>query len=133
MKAFRTAVVTLALILVSGAGAFASADKLTIRLNELNGSGESGTAVFLQQADGLHVVMALAGAPKEIGQPAHLHIGTCTKNKATQYVLHDVLNGRSDTTLPDLKLSDLTSGTYVINVHESANNLSYYVACGAIK
>jgi hypothetical protein len=134
MRIISVTALAAVLALVAGTGAHAtSATSLTIKMGSLNDSDESGTAVFIQQADGLHVVMALAGAPKDIPQPANLHVGTCDKNKATQWVLSNVVNGKSETTLKGISLSDLTSGGYVINVHESANNLSYYVACGTIK
>src|SRR5579863_3262572 len=105
---------TMALMLSSYAGSSARTSSVTVTLSQLYGSGEAGTAVFSQASDGVHVVMSLAGAPSGVDQPAHIHIGTCTKNVATQWVLHNLINGKSVSTLRGITLAELTSGKYVV-------------------
>jgi hypothetical protein len=107
---------------------------VTVQINSQNQSGESGTATLTQQSDGLHVVIALANTPDGVAQPAHIHKGTCdVLNKAPQWPLKPVVDGKSETVLPDVTLADVTGGKYAINVHKSADDLPAYVACGDIK
>lgn len=101
----------------------------TFKITAQNGSGESGTAALSQTADGLVVKLTLTGGSGD--QPAHIHKGTCAKlDPKPAYPLTTVSDGASTTTLKDVKLSDLTSGTYAINVHKSTSDLKDYVACG---
>jgi hypothetical protein len=107
---------------------------LTIKMNALNGSGENGTAVFTQEADGLHVKVTLKNAPKEVAQPTHIHLGTCKNiNKAPEYALKNTTDGSNDSVVPGVKLSDLAKGSYALNVHKSTDDLATYVSCGDIK
>ena len=65
-------------------------------------------------------------------QPAHIHKGSCEKLDPTPaYGLNDVKAGTSTSTV-DAKLSDLRDGAFVINVHESAEKVERYVACGVV-
>jgi hypothetical protein len=101
----------------------------TFKISPQNGSGESGTAMLTQAGDSLKVKLALTGSKGE--QPAHIHKGTCAKlDPKPAYPLTTVADGMSSTTIKDLKLSMLTSGTYAINVHKSTTDLKDYVACG---
>ncbi len=101
----------------------------TFKLAAQNGSGESGTATLTQESDGLVVKLKLTGGTGD--QPAHIHKGTCAKlDPKPAYPLATVTDGASTTTLKDVKLSELTSGTYAINVHKSTTDLKDYVACG---
>ena len=105
---------------------------VTVQLNGLHYGHEGGTAELTQQVDGVRIVMNLTGAPHNVPQPTHIHTGTCAKNTATNFALHNLVNGRSDTVLRGITLTELTSGKYLINVHESTDNLRNYVSCGAI-
>jgi hypothetical protein len=101
----------------------------TFKLGAQNDSGENGTATLTQTADGLVVKLALTGGTGD--QPAHIHKGTCDKlDPKPAYPLTTVSDGTSTTTLKDVKLSELTSGTYAINVHKSTTDIKTYVACG---
>jgi hypothetical protein len=101
----------------------------TFKIAAQNGSGEKGTAVLTQTGDTLMVKLALTGGSGD--QPAHIHKGTCAKlDPKPAYPLTTVEDGASKTSLKDVKLSDLTSGTYAINVHKSTTDLKDYVACG---
>src|SRR5579862_9279460 len=105
---------------------------VTVHLSGLHYGHESGTATLTQQAGGVRIVMNLTGAPNNVPQPTHIHTGTCSKNTATDFALHNLINGKSDTVLKGITLAELTSGKYLINVHESTENLQNYVSCGAI-
>jgi hypothetical protein len=104
----------------------------TVKLAAQNGSGESGTATLTQGADGLTVKLDLTGGSGD--QPAHIHKGTCAKlDPAPAFPLETVSDGKSTTLLKNVKLSELMSGTYAINVHKSTADLKDYVACGDLK
>lgn len=105
---------------------------VTVTMGAQNGSNETGTATLTQRGNDVQVSVDLQNAPAA-PQPAHIHPGTCAKlNPAPKYPLSNVVNGKSMTTLKNVKLSDLTSGGFAINVHKSASDLATYVSCGDI-
>lgn len=111
-----------------------AADTLTIQMKALNGSGEDGTAVLTQLPDGVQVVVTLKNAPADTPQPTHIHIGTCGAiNKAPEYPLVNTVDGKGTSVVKGIKLSDLTSGKYAVNVHKSGDEIATYVSCGNIK
>lgn len=106
------------------------ANAVTIHLNTLSSSGESGTATLTAAGNQTKVDVNLTGQPAGADQPSHIHEGTCTKlNPAPKYPLTDIKDGKSETTV-NASLSELTSEPYAINVHKSASELTTYVACG---
>ncbi len=134
MNGFRLGAFALVLAMAGPACAFAASDSLTIPMKALNDSGETGTAVLTQQDDGVHVAVTLKNAPKDTPQPTHIHIGTCGNiNKAPEYSLVNTVDGKGDSVVKGVKLSDLTAGKYAINVHKSSDDLATYVSCGDIK
>lgn len=115
------------------ADATATADdsgSVTVQLNELNGSGVSGTATLTAKGDQTEVVIKVDGATGD--HPVHIHDGTCSGLGEVASPLNNIdKDGNSDTTV-DKKLDDLVSGTYAINAHKSADEIAVYVACGEI-
>jgi hypothetical protein len=66
------------------------------------------------------------------GHPVHIHFGTCDTLGEVAAPLTDIdADGMSETTV-DLTLDELTGSEYAINAHESAENITTYVACGEI-
>ncbi len=103
----------------------------TVKISAQNGSGESGSATLTQTGGALVVKLTLTGGSGQ--QPAHIHKGTCAKlNPAPAYPLTTVSGGTSTTTLKNVTLTQLTAGTYAINVHKSTTDIKDYVACGNI-
>jgi hypothetical protein len=99
-------------------------------LSAQNGSGESGTVALQPFGQKTEVEIHLLGAPKDVAQPAHIHVGTCSKlNPAPKYPLSSVHDGFSET-LIDVPLATLTATPLAVNVHKSAADLKTYVACG---
>jgi Cu/Zn superoxide dismutase len=135
MKALRFVLLGTALAGMVAAAAIADAPmSVTVKMVAENGSGENGTAVLTQEADGVKVDVSLDGAPKDTPQPTHIHVGTCDNlNKAPKYPLTNTVDGKSTTTVSGLKLSDLLAGTFAVNVHKSTTDLGTYVSCGDIK
>ncbi len=111
----------------------AAGKPVVVQINAQNGSGEHGTATLLQGPTGLIVKVKLIGAPAGVGQPMHIHTGTCaTLNPAPKYPLTLGMDGVSETTLSTVKLSDIQTGGFAINVHKSTTDIPAYVACGDI-
>jgi hypothetical protein len=101
----------------------------TFKISAQNGSGENGTAKLTQHGNALLVKLAITGGSGP--QPAHIHKGTCANlDPKPTYPLETITGGTSTTTLKGVKLSQLMSGTYAINVHKSTTDLKDYVACG---
>ena len=101
-----------------------------VTLDELNDSGMSGEAELTETEDGTQVSLMVEGATG--GHPVHIHFGTCDNLGEIAAPLTDIdATGMSETTV-DLTLDELTSGEYAINAHESAANITNYVACGDI-
>jgi len=134
MKNLRFALLGAALAGVLAATASAAAPtSITIKMVAQNDSGENGAAVLTQVADGTRVEVKLDGAPKDVAQPTHIHIGNCGHiNKAPEYPLSPTTNGTSVSTVKGVQLADLLKGTYAINVHKSGTDLATYVSCGNI-
>jgi len=115
---------------MSSAGAGAGA--VTVPLSAQNGSGETGT-VTLTQAGNTVVVVAHTVGGGSAAQPIHIHVGSCAKlDPVPKYPLTTLQSGTSNTTLNNMKLSDLQNGNYAINVHKSTADIGTYVACGNI-
>lgn len=106
---------------------------ITIKMVAQNSSGENGTAVLTQVADGTKVDVKLDGQPKDVAQPTHIHVGNCGNiNKAPEYPLTSTTNGEGVSTVKGVQLADLLKGTYAINVHKSGTDIGTYVSCGNI-
>jgi hypothetical protein len=140
MMTLRASCALAVLLVLAGAGCGGSSSEsdpveLEIRLDEQNGSAESGTATLTTEGDKTRVVLDLqsrSATPVAPRQPAHIHKGSCEKLDPTPaYTLNDVKAGASTSTV-DARLSDLEKDAFVINVHESGGNIERYVACGVI-
>lgn len=125
--------VAAAALAVAGSVALAAQDKpMTVKLEQQNGSGESGTATLTPQGDKTEIVLKLTGAPKN-AQPAHIHAGSCAQlDPKPKIPLQNVSDG-SSTTVVDMPLAQIMSGGGAINVHKSAQDIKTYVACGDLK
>ncbi|MGH7328928.1 MAG: hypothetical protein ACRENA_02175 [Vulcanimicrobiaceae bacterium] len=106
---------------------------VTVDLKPQNNSGESGTATLTQKGDDILVTVKMT-KPTSANQPIHIHPGQCgpSLNPKPKYPLKNVMDGASTTTLPNMKLSDIETGDFAINVHKSTDEVGTYVACGDI-
>lgn len=106
-------------------------NSIDITLNELNSSGESGTANLTEVNGKVIIAVNLNGEPKDEIQPMHIHEGTCPGVGKVIYPLNYPQNGASttmlDTTFGNMKPIRPLS----ITVH-SLKDLKVYVACGEI-
>jgi hypothetical protein len=118
--------------LLAGIGLGYAAGPVTIQLTPQNNSGESGTATLTEVGAKTKVVVAVNGAPAGVGQPMHIHKGTCAQlDPAPAFGLTTLTNGKSETTV-DIPLTNLQQGGYAINGHKSAQDAKTYVFCGNI-
>ena len=77
-----------------------SAKTITVKLDEQNGSGESGTATLTAEGSSTKVVLELENPASPDPQPAHIHPGTCAELDPTPaYPLTNVEGGNSETTV----------------------------------
>ena len=114
------------------ASAPAAVSTLTVKLDALNGSGESGTATLTQLPDGVRVVVLVTN-PATVPQPTHIHVGSCGNDTALAYGLTNTTDGTSTTVVKNVTIEKLLNGTYSINVHKSTSDLATYVSCGNVK
>jgi hypothetical protein len=138
MRALSILTVVLAVALgafaVAGCGGDdeAGEDEVTVQLNEFESSGQTGTATLTAEGEQTQVSIEIDEEPVSESQPAHIHEGTCDElNPAPAFGLPNVIDGTSETTV-DASLDTLTSGTYAINLHMSADDLETYTSCGNI-
>jgi hypothetical protein len=131
LRSVGLALAVLGILAVGGAGVGYGAEPITVQLGPLNNSGESGTAVLTDAGPKTKVVVEIKGAPAGVGQPLHVHKGTCAKLDAKPaFGLTTLTGGKSETTI-DVPIGDLRKG-YAINGHKSAQEASTYVFCGNI-
>ena len=109
-----------------------SAKNQKIDLAAQNNSKESGSAEISAEDGKTKVVLNLSGAPSNIAQPAHIHIGTCANIGAIRYPLSFPINGKSETILDISYDQLLNQGPLAINVHKSAAEINTNYACGDI-
>ncbi len=97
-------------------------------LKAQNGSGENGKVTLVGTGGTTTVTISLNGENTTGKQPAHVHVGPCSKLGAVKYPLSDVVLGKS-VTVVSAPLATLTNGTLAVNVHESAADIAKYVSC----
>ena len=128
----RRLVMILMLAGLSGSPALALDDVISVTLDALNDSGQSGSATLIPEGKQTRVAIELSNAPPGVAQPAHIHLGRCDNlDKAPKYPLEAVKGGRSVTVLP-VSLDTILKERSAINIHKSAAEVQTYVACGNI-
>jgi hypothetical protein len=101
-------------------------------LSSQNGSGELGTVTLTAMGEKTRVDVAIANAPTDVPQPAHIHPGSCAKlDPKPKYPLTSVVDGTS-TTVVDAPMSALVAGGFAVNVHKSTSELPVYISCGEL-
>ncbi len=111
----------------------ASTKHITVTMNALNGSGQTGTATIAHGKTGnLTVTIDLNGEPAGASEPAHIHPGTCADlNPIPKVVLSPVVDGRSVTTIA--APTSANPGARSIVVHKGTGaDMKTYVSCGDI-
>ena len=109
------------------------ADSMTVALDEQNDSGQSGWATLTARGDDTEVVLSISAGNMET-TAVHIHTGQCGADLGG--VAHGLTSfvggsGVSATLLSGVSLSELASGTFAINSHNSSD-ASVYTTCGSI-
>jgi len=105
-------------------------NRITVEIISENDSGESGRARLVEENGQVILTISMDGAPEDVSQPAHIHLGSCPEVGGVQYPLTNILNGESITTI-DVTLDQLKSELpLAINIHKSVDEASVYVSCG---
>lgn len=104
-------------------------------------------AVLALAAFPLIVPASLAQTPAsgagDVAHPVHIHAGTCAElgevivpladvayPQGEQMGSPDAVNATVSLNMIDMPLADLLAGEYAVNVHESADDIGTYIACG---
>jgi hypothetical protein len=108
----------------------AAADHRVFAIEAQNGSGIHGTVTLTAQGEKTLVELALVGTGAGASHPAHVHPGPCAKlDPKPTYPLAPVIGGVSVTEV-NAPIDTLAKANVSINVHESADKIANYVACG---
>ncbi len=129
MKRIWVSLVAAALLTVAAIAPVAGQDTVTIDMQEVDDSGQSGTANITSDGDQVVVSIEIEPGPDGEPQPAHIHDGTCQDLGDVAYPLEDVVDGMSESTA-DVSIADIISGEYAIAVHLSEDEMEVIVACG---
>ena len=109
-----------------------SEKSIEVPLLELNDSGQSGTATLrVTSGDTTLVTLRVSEWPRD-PQPVHIHDGTCENLGGIAHRLKDINFGDSETPNMNVKLDDLRTGNFAINIHDSLTSPEIYTACGNI-
>ena len=105
---------------------------ITIKLDEQNNSGQSGTATLTASGNQTEVVLSVTPGPAAGDpQPVHIHFRSCggAALGGVDYPLTAVTAGKSTTTV-DATLRSIMDGNHAINLHKSVPEVAVYTACG---
>ena len=108
-------------------------NSITFDLDELNASGQSGTATLTQVGADLLVELFLPAGALET-ELVHIHSGQCGPDLlGVEYPLTSFVGGSgpSVTVVEGLSLNNLRTGNFAINAHQTQNP-AIYTACGGI-
>lgn len=118
----------------ASSGNSASTGGVTIRLVASDGTTVGLVRVSTDTKDATRTDVHISASDLPNGSVALIHKGTCDNFTADPaYYLNDLdADGNSDTVVK-ASLSKLTTGGYVVAIHDSLDNLDTATACGAIK
>ena len=107
------------------------AEKITVGIFAQNNSGQTGTAHIENVEGRTRIVLSLNNSPSgAMGQPAHVHAGSCAALGEVRYTLSLVADGKSETML-EVPVGQLIARLpLAVNVHKSTAEIQTHVACG---
>lgn len=101
-----------------------------VNLFAQNDSHEDGVAILTEEGAKVRVRVSVSNSPKDVPQPAHIHLGSCSNPEAIKYPLNSVVNGFSETVLDTTFAQMQLAGKLAINIHKSADEAGIYYSCG---
>lgn len=137
----RSSLVAVAgLLMVSSSVAFAALRHMdyTVTLTGKDGAAVHGSGTAKSEDKTTEVEIKLMGDVAGSVRPWHIHVGSCAKaggvfgggRSYTPITIDAKGDGSSKASVP-VSLPD--TGTYYVNIHESAANMGKIVACGDLK
>jgi len=105
-----------------------NSDPTFIVLDEMNGSGQTGSVTLSARGDQTGVVVS---ATADISALAHIHEGSCAELGGVAHELNDTSESISSTTV-DATLDSLIDGRFAVNLHTDGDP-GVYNSCGDIK
>ena len=100
---------------------------LTIMLDELNGSGQSGSVILTNRGAQTEVVVSVTPG---ISALAHIHDGSCETLGGIVHDLSDT-SGASSSMTVNATLDSLIAGSFAVNLHDDEDP-SIYTSCGNV-
>lgn len=100
-----------------------------------DGSKITGTASMAPAGEGTEVNVMIMGDEAGATRPWHIHIGSCAKGGGVfgggrSYTPITVDGSGHGMTKATLAVAAPDTGSYYVNIHESAGNMGKIVACG---
>lgn len=100
-----------------------------------DGSKITGTATMAPAGEGTEVNVMIMGDEAGVTRPWHIHIGSCAKGGGVfgggrSYTPIAMDGSGHGMTKATLAVAAPDTGSYYVNVHESAGNMGKIVACG---
>lgn len=119
--------------LLAGAAVACTAEQSTaptrLTLQELNGSGVTGSVTLTPVGEARTLVVVEVDPAGHPDMPAHIHPGTCDELvPQPRYPLASVVEGRSSTEVA-ASLDELLAGDVALNLHASNEEMQLYTAC----
>lgn len=100
-----------------------------LTLQELNGSGVTGSVTLTPVGEARTLVVVDVDPAGHPDMPAHIHPGTCAELvPQPRYPLASVVDGRSSTEVA-ASLDELLAGDVALNLHASNEEMQLYTAC----
>ncbi len=132
MKRIWISLVAAGLLMIAAfAPAAADGHEVTVDLDEIDGSGVSGTATLTGEDGQTTVTIEVEGTEEGAVHPVHIHAGTCADLGDVIFPLEDVVDGMSETVV-EADLADIRALDHAINLHLSEDDMATWVACGNI-
>jgi hypothetical protein len=129
----RRLITLVAISLLAGAAVACTAEESTaptrLTLQELNGSGVTGSVTLTPVGESRTLVVVEVEPAGHPDMPAHIHPGTCDELvPQPRYPLASVVSGRSSTEVA-ASLDELLAGDVALNLHASNEEMQLYTAC----
>jgi hypothetical protein len=122
------ATLTASAVLV-GCTATPAVRSVTLELDQIDGSGVSGSVVITEVDATTTLITVDADPAGHPDMPAHVHPGSCAQLiPQPRFALENIVDGHSSTRVP-ASFEELTVPGQAINLHESNTALDVYTAC----
>jgi hypothetical protein len=93
----------------------------------------SGSAIFLETANGLEVATSLKGTSTGMTYSANIETGSCAQRGSVAYPLKNLIKGYAYTLLSDLRLEHVFTSEKTLSIKIKPTDASPYIACADIK